>query len=217
MPLSDYAARAAILQREVEALARMTDQGSPHDAGALTSVPLIPRSAGGGLPWLSSVLPGPSSASSAPQRRDLSRERAERRALSAPIPPRNAPRARGGAAAGMAERSRAARVSLNDSTGSTPSDPTPPKTPGSEGGDHCHLREGGTSDAAGQASARGADCVAQSWRLDDVAVDGLEDGQLHGERGGLANVRWTDDEWCHRLERKKTVRRPTLDQDDHIP
>jgi len=210
MPLSDYAARAAMLQREVEALARMSDQGGgPTDHDALTSISLIPRSssgqAGGGLPWLSGMLPGPSSAPSAPQRRDLSRERAERRALSAPIPPRN--RSRAGAAAGVSERSRAARVSLNDSTGSTPSNPTPPKTPGSEGGDNGHPREGGTSDAAELPPAPGADCASQSQsqRLGDMAVDRLEDGRLNGEREGLANVRWTNDEWCHRLERKKTA------------
>lgn len=123
----DFATRAEMLRREVEELARMGAY-SPHEEGpSLGSVLNLSRGAiaGVGAPWLSGMMPEPSGEASAPLRRDLARERNERRALSAPIAPRNShPVSRG--AASQAGKSR---VSLNDSTGSTPSVSTPPKTP----------------------------------------------------------------------------------------
>jgi len=168
----DFATRAAMLAAEVEAVARM-DHLSQTDGASLNSMLSLTRTAsdGGGLPWLSGMLPGSSNAPNVPIRRDISRERAERRALSAPIPPRNAPRS-GRAAPSQPERSKSRGVSLNESSSSSPQDPTPPKTPGSENG----------------------------------APEPPLAAQHEPPPPPLANqVRWSDDEWSDRLERKKTA------------
>lgn len=148
MPL-DYATRAAMLQREVEAVARM-DSYTPPDVLDLMRGSNAVR----GMPWisnmlskdgdLSSLLSGSSSGSSPSAsassngtssngvgggsgggggalRRDVPAERAEQRSLLAPLVPRsNRPRH-----PAMLER-RGSRVNLNDSTGSTPKDPNSP-------------------------------------------------------------------------------------------
>lgn len=107
------------------------DHLSPNDGAALGSTLSLIRGGNerGGLPWLSSMMPGSSgeqgAMSSGPQRRDLARERAEHRALMGPVPPRNA---RGRGSVISQKPPSKSRVNLNDSSsGSTPKDPNSPE------------------------------------------------------------------------------------------
>ncbi|KAL3911655.1 MAG: hypothetical protein SGPRY_008610 [Prymnesium sp.] len=158
--IMDLAARAAMLQREVEAVARMDDY-----APAEMKLSMLRNSGVPGVGWMN-----PTSSPSDPllgaQRRNSPRQ--ERRMAASPITPRSRHPA-------MLQRNSSRSVNLNDSSNSTPKDPTSP--PFGEGDSASNASTASMTplespldpvDAQGTKSSMGS---STNWNMDAAGID----------------------------------------------
>jgi len=114
----DFAARAAMLQREVEAVARLDHQSSSQDIAVDLR---LGADVTGGLLWQAEKRSPSSKEIGSPQRRDVSRERAEHRASLSPI---SSPHRRSHQPPSVAELTRLG-TKLGDMPGATKEPPFP--------------------------------------------------------------------------------------------